>query len=157
MKKYKSTTQSTTPSPRRKHRGILSLLGRTRRDTKGATAVEFGLTFLPIVLLISFIFEGGRLLLSQGMLNYAAQQATRFAVVNFTEESTDDAIVAAVKAEARQYFLVQSIPLNDIDVSISPAPNRRVVVNINYTFQSIMPVSVAQVGLIGSSVGFRLL
>lgn len=138
-------------------RRTCALFQRVRRDEDGAAAIEFGLTFLPIIMLISFIFEGGRLLLTQGMLNYAAQQATRFSIVNFTEDDDDATIVAAVKAEARQYFLVQNIPLADIDVSVSPAPNRRVVVNINYTFQSIMPVSVASMQLAGSSVGFRLL
>ena len=138
-------------------RNACTLFRRVRREEDGSTAIEFGLTLLPLIMLISFIFEGGRLLLTQGMLNYAAQQATRFAIVNFTEDSDDDSIIAAVKTEARQYFLVQDIPLADIDVAVSPAPNRRVVVNINYTFRSIMPVSVASVGLVGSSVGFRLL
>lgn len=59
-----------------------STWSRLKRDDRGAVAVEFGLTIPIFLAVFLFVLEMGRLAFAQVMVSYAAEEATRFAVVN---------------------------------------------------------------------------
>ena len=69
-------------------------------DTRGATAVEFGMIAFPLFLLIMGIIEGGRMLWTQNALQYAAEQAARCAVVNTTVCGTASQIQSYAVSQA---------------------------------------------------------
>jgi len=54
------------------------------RDTRGATAVEFALLVPLLIAMFLGIFEFGRAIWVQGILDYAVEQAARCASVNTT-------------------------------------------------------------------------
>lgn len=63
------------------------------RDTGGATAVEFALTFPILIVALMGVIELGRLGYTQTVLQFAAQEATRYAIVrdgNVTEQELTD-------------------------------------------------------------------
>jgi Flp pilus assembly protein TadG len=61
------------------------------RDTRGATAVEFALLVPFFIALFLGIFEFGRAIWVQGILDYAVEQAARCASVNTTTCSSTSA------------------------------------------------------------------
>lgn len=69
------------------------LVHNLRRRRDGATAVEFALTFPVLMVALMGVIELGRLGYTQTALHFAAQEATRFAIVrdgNVTEQELAD-------------------------------------------------------------------
>lgn len=120
---------------------------------QGAAAVEFGLV-LPIVLLAIFgVIEGGRLIYTQAALHFAAQEATRFAVVQqgiVTEESiqafTVDRLMG-IKASLADVAMVRE---SDPEVGAC-----RYTVEISYAFMPFIPYTANEpISLSARSSGF---
>ena len=51
-------------------------------DIRGATAVEFGFIASPLILMLLGTVDGGRMLWTQNALQYAVEQAARYAALN---------------------------------------------------------------------------
>src|SRR3954451_3490109 len=62
--------------------------GRGKRRW-GATAVETGLVLLPMTMFLCGIFEYGRFLMDWNLLNNAAREGCRYALVNNTSTSVN--------------------------------------------------------------------
>ncbi|MBL8637996.1 MAG: pilus assembly protein [Alphaproteobacteria bacterium] len=68
---------------------ILVRLASWKRDESGATAVEFAMISGAFILLLLGVFEMGRALWITNSLQYAAERASRYALVHSeTDEST---------------------------------------------------------------------
>lgn len=61
---------------------LLRERARFRVDNRGAAAVEFALVGLPLILLLFGTIECGQMLWTQNTLQFAVEQAARYAVVN---------------------------------------------------------------------------
>jgi Flp pilus assembly protein TadG len=84
---------------------------RLRNDCEGAAAMEFAIIF-PILLLFLFgIFEFGRLFWIQSSLQFAAEQAGRWAMANST------ASTAAIQARCANSLA--SVGLNGLSCSVT--------------------------------------
>jgi Flp pilus assembly protein TadG len=84
--------------------GALRLLRRLGASNDGASAVEFALV-APILLTLLFgIFEFGRVLWTQGILDYAVEQAARCASIDTTNCGSSGAI--------KSYASALTTPLN---------------------------------------------
>lgn len=130
--------------------GRLKSLGRCR---KGSGVVEFALT-APIFLLFLFaIMEFGRIAFTQGVLMYAAQEATRYAIVNY----------GASADQIKQQVLNHIVTLNPAQITalvvtgpIDPTDKTQLVtVQISYQYQFVFPlVPNTPFVMTGSSKGF---
>jgi len=61
---------------------------RPSSDVRGVAAVEFALILLPLLLMVLGIIDGGRMLWTQNSLQYAVEQAARYAGLNQAACST---------------------------------------------------------------------
>jgi Flp pilus assembly protein TadG len=130
--------------------GWLKALGRCR---KGSGVVEFALT-APIFLMFLFaIMELGRIAFTQGILMYAAQEATRYAIVNY----------GATTDQIKQQVLNHIVTLNPNQITalvvtgpIDPTDKTQLVtVEIDYQYQFVFPlVPSTPFVMSGSSKGF---
>ena len=57
---------------------------RPSSDIRGVTAVEFALILWPLLLLLLGTIDGGRMLWTQNSLQFAVEQAARYAVTSCT-------------------------------------------------------------------------
>ncbi len=70
-------TEAPTENTAGRHRGVLGLLRRLRRETSGATAVEFAIIATPFVALIGAIIETSLTFLAGQILDTATNNAAR--------------------------------------------------------------------------------
>jgi Flp pilus assembly protein TadG len=118
----------------------------------GATAVEFG-AIAPVFLVVLLgILEIGRVLFTQGVLYFSAEETTRYATVNFDATTQELQTVAESKflmidPERISQFNVSSV-LNTDDQT------RLVTVEIAYDFETLTPIGLGPLTLVGHSRGF---
>lgn len=150
---------------------ILALLKKSRKNlrknlgknTRGVAMIEFAFA-APIILLITFgFFEFSLVLFTQGVLHYSAEQATRYAMVNFDVGNLDDDYITEVKqgiksAAIDSFILIDEdkIANFDINVVVDPSDQTKTVnVTIDYNYSMIMPLlSGSSFTLTGSSKSF---
>ena len=90
----------------RKHRA-----GRRR----GAVATETALVLAPVLTLIFGVFEYSRLLMAWNLLDNAAREGCRYAVVN----NTDPTITADVQSTVNKYMAGQSSAFSNFTVTVT--------------------------------------
>jgi Flp pilus assembly protein TadG len=131
--------------------GLVRLLRRAKAET-GATAVEFALV-APLLLAVLFgVMEAGRAIFTQAVIYYAAQEATRWAMVNPPIMPDEDLDTAAgkklyedrIQAVVDQHLIIVS-PHNTVAIPVvaadpDPADNtREISVTVQYQFTWMMP------------------
>ena len=137
---------------RRRIRTRLHLL---QAHEAGSQVVELAL-MLPVLLAVFCgVMECGRILFTHAALNFAAQEATRYATVNY------DATIEDIKTIAKSRLIViDSSKIIDIDVPpLEPDPvdqTKLVTVEIAYLFQPILPIGLGSFTMTGHSRGFRV-
>ena len=108
-----------------------------RKNTDGATAVEFALTFPFYLGAIMFIMEMGRLAFIQGTVIHAAEEATRFALVNFGATATE------IQENARDNLLgLDPANLTAILVTdpVDPTDQTKLItVEVQYEYEPLLP------------------
>lgn len=121
-------------SDRRKPGAILRWI---LRDRRGSAAVEFGLS-LPIYLTALFgVIEGGRLIYSQTALYFAAQEATRFAIVREGQVTNDE---IKTFAEGRLIGLKNDLAVITVESPVNTAVNTsEYTVRISYNYTPMIP------------------
>ncbi len=120
------------------------------KSESGAIVVEFAL-IAPILFSMTFgIVEFGRAAFTQGVLLYAAEEATRYAIVNY------DATTDQVKAVAESKFLLidpAKITSFSVTAPIDPDDQTRLItVSLAYQFDFLLPIS--SITLTSNSKGF---
>ena len=80
-----------------------------------ATAVETALVLLPLIVVSCGIFEYGRLLMHWNLLNNAAREGCRYALVN----NTDPTINADVQAVVNRFMAGQSSDFTNFNVTVT--------------------------------------
>lgn len=91
---------------------------RTQRRW-AATAVETGLVMIPLTMFLFGVFEYGRLLMDWNILNNAAREGCRYALVN----NTSSTISTSVKSVVTTYMAGQSGSFTSVTVSVSGTHN----------------------------------
>ena len=141
-----------SPSKRRRPlRQALRRLFRGPESESGVTAVEFALAAGIFLSLLLGVIELGRFAFTQSMLFYAAEEGTRWAVVNPPPPaSASQAEQDAYEAQLKDYIkskvaLAGLIDGEGVDATIDPnitnnADNTRWVdIQVRYTFNFLMP------------------
>jgi TadE-like protein len=134
-------------------RRTFARLRSLRAHEAGSQAIELALT-LPVFLVLFFgVIECGRLLFTYAALNFAAEEATRYAIVNYEASITD------IEREAKKRLILIDLSKIIIDVPpLEPDPvdqTKLVSVEIAYTFQPILPIGLGSFTMTGHSRGFR--
>lgn len=136
----------------------LSIVRAWRRlagDRRGVSAVEFSLLAPALLGLIFGVIEVGRAAYTQGVVSFAAEEATRYAVVNYdiSEEQVRDLTEDCLLGVDRNRInaIVVTGPIN-------PADNTRTIsVEVSYNFQFLLPfLPMDSVTISGSSRGFLI-
>jgi len=124
-------------------------------DRRGITAVEFALVAPAFFALLFGVIELGRAAYTQGVVSFAAEEATRYAIVNYniTEEEVRDLTEDCLLGINRDR-------INAIVVTgpIDPADNTRTIsVEVSYNFEFLLPfLPKGDVAITGTSRGFLI-
>jgi Flp pilus assembly protein TadG len=113
----------------------LRFLARLAAAKDGVQAVEFALVLPMLVALIFGIYEFGLAVWTQGMLDYAVEQASRCASINATTCSS----ATAIKSYASQ----QTAPLNlptTVFSATTPTCGNLVSASYVFSFVGTMPI-----------------
>jgi len=101
------------------------------------------------------IIEFSRVLFTQGILLMAAEEATRFAAVNY------DATVTQIREVAEGSFIMidagRISNFNVLSTLDATDQTKDVTVEITYAFQPLMPIIWGSISLVGHSRGFIVL
>lgn len=109
-----------------------------RHGRRGATMVEFGLTFTIFMMLVVTSIEGGRLVWSWVTLSHATRQGARYAMVHGKYNPVTDLVIETrVKNQA---LGLQGSRINVSTTWADPAKERGTLVQIDssYQFQSVI-------------------
>ncbi len=117
------------------------------KNENGATAVEFSFVFPVLLLLLFGMFEFCRVVFTQGILSYSAEQGTRFAMVNFDHDNIDADYIAAIKDEIEaksrdSFILISDENISDFNIEVVTNVDNTSIVNItiDYNYQMSMPI-----------------
>lgn len=124
-----------------------------RPGDEGASAVEFGLLFPLMLTAVLGIAEMGRLSYTQAALFFAAQEATRFAIVR--EGQVSDSEIQAF-ASQRLISLNQGLAVVTATSPVSAVTGTSLItVQVSYPFRFMLPlVSIDTITLTAQSSGF---
>lgn len=121
---------------------------RVRR--RGATAVETAMVLIPLLMVIFGVFEYGWLLMNWNLLNNAAREGCRYAVVNNTSTtiSTDvQTLVNGYMAGETKNFNSFTVTVSGTHNGVSTAVNSlvagdmmTVTVSGQYRFMNVIPL-----------------
>ncbi len=126
---------------------------RGPRADSGATAVEFALIVPMFFALLFGVLEFGRLIFTQGVLFYATEEATRYAIVNYQDSP------AVVQSVAESKFILISpgkITSFSVTAPVDPEDQTKLVtVEIGYQFEFLFPfVGDGPITMTASTRGF---
>lgn len=137
-------------------KGLAILLASVRRlaDCRsGAALVEFGFAGPALIILVLGVAEVGRLTYTQAALSYAAQEATRFAIVREGNVTASD---IETFASGQLIGLDTNLAVFTAAAPISTATNTSLVtVQVTYPFNFLLPLpSLQSITLTAESRGF---
>jgi hypothetical protein len=130
------------------------LANRIRRllaRESGSAVLEFALLAPPLVLFLFGMIEFSRYAYTQSALNFAAQEATRFAVVNGGNVTNDDVLVLA---RENLLFLDGLATLCILSPTDPTTQTSTVSISITYDYDPIVPLLFVDITLEGSSEGY---
>jgi Flp pilus assembly protein TadG len=122
------------------------------RGRSGATAVEFGALAPVFILVLLGTIEIGRVLFTQGVLYFSAEETTRYATVNYDATTQDLQDVAESK-----FLMIDPARISQFNVSSdlnTDDQTRLVTVEIAYNFETLTPFGFGPITLVGHSRGF---
>lgn len=134
---------------------LLRELRRLAADRSGLSAVEFGLLAPVFLALVLGVIELGRAAYTQGVVSFAAQEATRYAVVNYaiSEEEVRDLTKDCLLGIDRNRInaIVVTGPINPVDNT------RTISVSVSYNFAFLLPfLPEGTIPISGTSSGFLI-
>lgn len=132
-----------------------SALRRLAEDRSGVSAVEFAF-LAPVLLGLMFgVIELGRIAYTQGVVSFAAEEATRYAVVNYniSEEEVRDLTEDCLLGVDRDRInaIVVTGPIDPVDNT------RTISVDVSYSFEFLLPfLPQDTIAISGNSRGFLI-
>jgi Flp pilus assembly protein TadG len=129
-------------------------LRRIWADQCGSHVVELALTLPVLLTLIYGVMECSRIVFTYAALNFAAEEATRYATVNY------DASIMDIENIAKSRLIVidpAGIISFDVTSELDTEDQTKLVtVEIAYAFQPVLPIAWGSFSLTGHSRGFRI-
>lgn len=138
--------------PARFGSALLAGVRRLAGDISGTASLEFALVAPLLFGLVFGIIEFGRIALMSTTLTFAAQEATRFAVVNAGNVSNED--IRLVAANALTLFNEQMAVFCVVAPPVPGTQTSEVRVTIAMDYAPLLPIPLAPTTLTGASEGF---
>src|SRR5689334_15606105 len=92
------------------------LVGKLRgQRRRGAAAVETAVIMIPLTMLLFGVFEYGRFLMDWNLLNNAAREGCRYALVN----NTDPSVVSKTQAVVTNFMAGRDASFGGFGVTLS--------------------------------------
>ena len=110
-----------------------------RGRRRGATAVETAMVLIPLLMVIFGVFEYGWLLMNWNLLNNAAREGCRYAVVN----NTSTTISTDVQTLVNGYMAGETKNFNSFTVTVSGTHNGVSTTVNNLVAGDLMTVTVS--------------
>ena len=123
------------------NRGILTALRRLTVDRRGTSALEFSFIALPLIVLLVAIVEFGRAFWVRNLMQFAVEEAGRYAMVNTSATTTAVANVASAKLTG--YGLtIKSLTVNATTSTASGINYMSVTAQYQFSFAThLLPIS----------------
>ena len=136
-------------------RSVWALPRRLAADRSGVTAVEFALMAPVLFALLFGTIEFGRVAYTQGVVSFAAEEATRYAVVNYAISEDEVRDVARACLLGINPDRIQAVVVTG---PIDPVDNTRAIsVQVSYNFEFLLPfLPDGIISLVGTSRGFLI-
>ena len=116
---------------------VVSNLIRVRKSVSGGTAIEFAFAAPVLFLFLFGVIEFGRALFTQGVMQFALYEASRYAAVHYSDTAAEIKNVAAGK-----FILID--PSNISSFTVTAVDNgddtKLVTLEIDYVFRFIVPL-----------------
>jgi Flp pilus assembly protein TadG len=123
---------------------------RTKRRRRGAAALELAFVAIPVFMVVFGIFEYGRMLMDWNVMNAAAREGVRYALVNNTSStiSTDvqTLVTARIGQEAASFKSI-TVTVTGTHAGVATAVNNLVAgdpitvsVTGPYRFMNVIPL-----------------
>lgn len=109
------------------------------RRRRGAVAAEAAIVLIPVISLIFGVFEYSRLLMDWNLLNNAAREGCRYAVVN----NTSTTISTDVQTTVTKFMSGQSAAFSSFNVTVSGTHQGVATAVNNLTAGDMVTVSVS--------------
>jgi Flp pilus assembly protein TadG len=111
---------------------------RFLRDRHGGSTVEFGVVLPILVTLLLGVFEFGRLFWSWSTIQYATEEAGRYAMLNpaASESAISDFLKGRLTGISASTVDVQLVP--EVDGSINYT---LIVAKVHFAFLSLIPIT----------------
>jgi Flp pilus assembly pilin Flp len=118
-------------------RALGATLTQLAADRRGVSAVEFALLAPVFLSMMIGVIEFGRVAYTQGVVSFAAEEATRYAVVNY---SIDEGEVRDVARACLLGIDPDRIDAIIVTGPVDPVDNTRAIsVDVSYTFEFLLP------------------
>ena len=117
------------------------------QSRRGVAAVEFAFLAIPIFILLTGIWEVGRLVETQQMLTNAAREGAR-------QAATGQLTTAQAKTVVTQYLTVAGLPTANVNVNVVNLTRGGDVVNAQYLDQIQITVTIPVADVRWSALGF---
>jgi|SRR6516162_9449014 Flp pilus assembly protein TadG len=128
---------------------VHTLRHKLRARRRGAAAVETALIMIPLVMFVFGVFEYGRLLMDWNVLNNAAREGCRYALVNNTASTINTDVASVVTTRLGR----ESASFTGLNVTVSgthagattpvnnllPGDLISVTVSGQYNFMNVIP------------------
>lgn len=102
-------------------------------DIRGATALEFGFIASPLILMLLGTFDGGRMLWTQNALQYAVEQAARYAVTSCTTTCATAAQIQSYAASKAYGMTISTSNFASNSVGCGSVAGTQVTASVPYT------------------------
>ena len=131
----------------RKRRGFL-------RDSRGSMAVSFAIGLPTLLTAVFGAIEFGRFGFTQAALQYAASEATRYAIVRSGDVTTSE--IEAYAASKLDGVFNQGLAVITAAAPVDPITGTRLLsVQVNYQFDFFLPfLPAGGITMSGASTGF---
>lgn len=131
---------------------LIKRLFSDRHGSEGATAVEFALITPIFLMFVYALLEFGRVLFTMAVLYFAAEEASRYSIVNYTASTTEIRQVAESK-----FLMIDPAKITKFDVTsvLNVVDQTKLVtIEIDYAFEPLVPLVWYTINLSGNSRGF---
>ena len=132
-------------------RTLYSYLRRFRRDRCGSMAVEFAFIGPVMFAMLFGVIEFGRFAYTQSTLNFAAEETTRFAIVNGGNVTNDQLVNYA---RTKLLGLDDNLAVLCLLTPVTTVQTSTVSIAIDYDFDLLLPLPMDDIVLQGRSDGF---
>lgn len=136
-------------------RATCAMLRHLVADVRGVSGVEFALLAPIFVGMVIGVVELGRVAYTQGVISFAAEEATRFAMVDYEIDEQDirdlaEACLLGIDPERINAIIVTG-PIDPVDNT------RTISVEVSYNFEFLLPyMPDGVIPIRGTSRGFLI-